>query len=170
MMDPVPPDEESPMTAHSSIVMDELDGLFDLGNPGAVHEVFLPYTSPPLSMNDRWAHWGQERKAQREVSKAASVVIRAAGWPREMFRIDVGLVWYRGTNAHADSDNIIATIKPCVDAMKPADAQKNRPWGLGMIREDYSRVVRNVAGRVVTRDEDPSPNLGARLLLVVREV
>jgi hypothetical protein len=168
MMNLVPPPEEQDMT-HGALVMGELDGLFELGTPGAVHEVFLPYTSPPLSMNDRWAHWGQERKAQREVSKAASVVIRAAGWP-EMFRIDVALVWYRGTNAHADSDNIVATIKPCIDALKPRDPQKNRPWGLGLVREDYSRVVRNVAGRVVTRDEDPHPKLGARLLLVVREV
>lgn len=141
------------------------------GNPGRVWELFIPgATTPPISANDQQGPRagiivnGKRRDVGRKVGRA----IRAAGWPQLHGAITVGLVYYLRNNGWADADNIAPTLKPCLDAMKPPTDR--RPWGASIIPEDHSGVVRRTWQEVVQRADDPHPELGPRVLLVVVEV
>lgn len=149
------------------------------GTPGRVHDVTLPYTTPPLSANDR--HGGDinasggtqafyivERRKQQAVAKVVATAVRAARWPVIEGRVEALLVYYLRNNGWADSDNIAPTMKPALDALRPPT--RSRPYGLGLIPEDHSGVVRQTAQAVVQKAEDPTPERGPRLRLLLVEV
>lgn len=145
--------------------------LFDLGAPGTVHQLVVPgHQRPPLTLNDAsgmpWPVWYKLREG---MGRAVALGVRRAGWP-EMHRVQVGLVWYKGDNGRADADNIAPSLKPAIDALKPANPKKRRPWAAGVIREDHHAVVDATWQRVIPASRDPQGPGHPRLVLVVNEV
>ena len=74
----------------------------------------LPWKKPPLSMNDRDAHWAVKARKIAEVRETACWLVRAEKLGRhDRVRIELH---YQPRTAHGrDSDNLAATYKPLVD-------------------------------------------------------
>lgn len=99
----------------------------------------LPFTTP-LSLNDRLHHMVKAKKVS-EWRKAASVALRAAQVP-SCARVRAGLAYYPAQNRRRDPDNLVATMKPVVDALVdagvvPDDTQEfvERTWPVIMPAE-----------------------------------
>lgn len=90
----------------------------------------LPYTRPPLSLNDR-EHWGAKARTVKQVRHAVKLLARAKGLPR-CERIAVELHYQQKVARAIDGDNLMATVKPCVDGLCDAGV---------LIDDDSSRVV-----------------------------
>lgn len=78
----------------------------------------LPFTRPPLSMNDR-SHWAVRARHTKMIRKAAATVARAQG-VRPCARIAVELHYQQKIARPIDGDNLMATVKPCVDGLRDA--------------------------------------------------
>jgi crossover junction endodeoxyribonuclease RusA len=98
------------------------------GDDVPIH-IELPWSRPPLSMNDR-RHWRAHAKEVKIVREAAWLLAKSHGLcPVE--RIRVGLHYQPRDNRHRDSDNLAATYKPLVDGLKDA----------GIVPDDTDRFV-----------------------------
>lgn len=80
-----------------------------------VHSIRLPYTRPPLSLNDR-GHWAKKARATRDVRRDVALVLRAARIPA-VSRVSVQLVYVPRDNRRRDTDNLVATLKAVADAV-----------------------------------------------------
>lgn len=79
------------------------------------HVIELPWSKPPLSMNDR-DHWAKKAKKVRNVRQTTAWLAKAANLGRhELVRVQ--LHYRPATRRNRDSDNIAATYKPCVDGV-----------------------------------------------------
>lgn len=94
-------------------------------------ELVLPFTTQ-LSLNDR-KHWAVRMKEVKQWRDAAHVLARAAKipWCR---RIRVELHYVPGTNARRDPDNLVASLKPCIDGLVDA----------GVVTDDTEHFVERV--------------------------
>lgn len=72
----------------------------------------------PLSLNDR-GHWSKHRQLKAEWRTEVAHLARAARIPR-LSRIHVVLHAYPKINRRRDSDNLVATLKPCIDGLRDA--------------------------------------------------
>lgn len=120
--------------------------------------VLLPYRVPPLSLNKHIHHMAEHRLKQR-LKADTQLVVRAARLPA-FKAITAELVWFKGDNRRADADNIAPTLKPILDGMVAA----------GVIPEDNANVVLRTSCRIVLKRDDPTPNMGARLVTIVRDM
>lgn len=103
----------------------------------------LPYARPPLTLN-KHLHYMPESKIRVELKWATFAVARAA----RLVHLDAGtveLVWFKGDNRRADSDNISPTLKPCIDGLVAAH----------VFTDDNATHVRRTSQRVIYRREDP---------------
>lgn len=91
----------------------------------------LPFTRPPLSLNDRHPHWAAKARTVQAVRHATSVVARAKKVPA-CERIAVELHYQQRVSRTIDGDNLMATVKPCVDGLRDAGVVPD---------DDTSRVV-----------------------------
>ena len=77
----------------------------------------LPYTTPPLTLNGRM-HWATKARITREV--------RGYVWGTshrdvpECDSIHVTLVYVPRDKRGRDRDNLVATLKPCIDGLVDA--------------------------------------------------
>lgn len=78
----------------------------------------LPFTRPPLSLNDRM-HWAAKAGITRRVRHAACVLARAQKIP-PCERISVQLHYQPRDKRSRDEDNLFLTVKACVDGLKDA--------------------------------------------------
>ncbi len=82
----------------------------------------LPYDRPPLSLNDR----GQTPGARAARSALAAEVKTAVAWlaraniPRGQPAIHVRLHYQPAAVRRRDADNLVATLKPCIDGLVAA--------------------------------------------------
>jgi len=82
----------------------------------------LPYTKPPISLNDRWQTPAGRRAHSAKVQQVRADVVtlaRAANIPA-LEAIHVTLHYRPRDNRRRDSDNLVGTLKPCVDAIVQA--------------------------------------------------
>lgn len=98
--------------------------------------VRLPWLSPPLSLNDR-DHWATHAAKVQEVRDAARWVIRAARLPR-LPAAEIVLCWRVRDFKRRDNDNLVATLKPCIDALVDE----------GVLADDNWQHVRLAAARI----------------------
>lgn len=108
----------------------------------------MPFLRPPLSLNDRFASYHQERALQQNVAHDVSIVARAAMKAGKLFacpRITVELIYYPANNGRRDADNIAATLKPVLDGL--VDAR--------VIPDDKAEHVVQTSQRIVLKRDDP---------------
>lgn len=80
--------------------------------------VDLPWVTPPLSLNDR-EHWGRKAAKVSHVRETTGWLVKAARIPAQP-RIHVVLHYLPGTAVRRDRDNLVATLKPCIDGIVDA--------------------------------------------------
>lgn len=80
--------------------------------------VTLPYTAPPLTLNQR-LHWAEKARRVRELREAVEWKLREARVP-PLRRCSVELHWRPGMTRTRDRDNLTATSKPCFDEIVAA--------------------------------------------------
>jgi hypothetical protein len=109
-------------------------------------EITLPAGLPLLSLNDRDAHWARAYVTGRELKNAALTMIRAAKVPH-LDRVAVIVVYDPPPDwRDRDSDNIAASVKPLVDALRPPWVKAGGRWvraprGTYVLPEDDSAHV-----------------------------
>ena len=89
--------------------------MTDRGHLTETYVVPLPWKKPPMSLNDRGG-WRVKYEANKEVIDAAWFAIRAARLPRVVGAV-VTLHWRAPDRRRQDTDNMAATLKPCMDAL-----------------------------------------------------
>ena len=88
----------------------------------------LPYTSPPLSMNDH-RHWRTRATQTAQVRRDVMALAAAHRLPRGLARVRVQLVYVPRDRRRRDTDNLVATLKPVCDALA-GGTRKHPGWGL----------------------------------------
>lgn len=76
----------------------------------------LPWTAPPLSMNDR-GHW---RTKARKIAEVRAVVALAAHGVGPMPAATLTLHYRPGDKRRRDTDNLFATVKAAADGLRDA--------------------------------------------------
>ena len=78
----------------------------------------LPYTTPPLTSNQR-LHW----RAEYALKKALRDAVRVGLWREKVTPCEsahVVLVYVPRDKRGRDRDNLVATLKPCIDGLVDA--------------------------------------------------
>lgn len=88
----------------------------------------LPWPKPPLSLNDRM-HWRPKYEKTKRVQGEALLAIRASR-PRlpELDAAEVVLCWRVPDLVRRDLDNVVATLKPAIDALVQAGVLPRDDW------------------------------------------
>lgn len=79
----------------------------------------------PLSLNDR-DHWAAHAAKVARVKAVTRNAVLAAGVPH-LPAVHVELHYRPGSNRFRDVDNIVATLKPALDALHQHDTAANHP-------------------------------------------
>lgn len=107
----------------SELLPDALNHLINLQERHLSTRVELPWSKPPLSLNDR-GHWAPRSAVIAEVRAAAGWAVKAAKLGSHQ-RVRIDLHYQPKVRRGRDSDNLAATYKPvvdgCVDAWLVAD-------------------------------------------------
>jgi crossover junction endodeoxyribonuclease RusA len=119
------------------------------------YELRLPWTTPPLSANQR-LHW---RAQAARVAKVRGFVREAVAWstytdhpwPIDADHVDVTLTYYPRDRRRRDADNLVPTLKACADGLVDA----------GVTRDDTPDLMRKHMPVIAAPDGDP------RLVLTV---
>jgi len=88
-----------------------------------VYTVPLPWTSPPLNLNDR-DHWSVHHEKISAARETAGWAVKTAGVPK-LQRVLVALHYRPAVNRTRDSDNLVATLKPVCDGIVDAGVVKD---------------------------------------------
>lgn len=78
----------------------------------------LPYTRPPLTLNGR-QHWARKKDLIRDIRWSVHQLARAAKIP-PCHRVHVTLHYVPRATRRRDADNLVATLKPCLDGLVDA--------------------------------------------------
>lgn len=117
----------------------------------------LPYRRPPLSKNVQLHHMTKNRIFQ-QVKKDGMVLAKFRKVPRLQAAL-VELVWFKGDNRNADSDNISDTLKPLLDGLVLAH----------VVPDDGAKYILRSGQRVILRSQDPYPAAGPRMELRITD-
>ncbi|MCD2263658.1 hypothetical protein K3888_13210 [Dietzia aurantiaca] len=94
--------------------------------------MLLPYTKPPLSLNDRGHHMDRARVVA-DVRRSVFLIARSHNLPTGLEHVTVQLHYRPRDNRRRDTDNLTATLKPACDAL--AAGTKKHP-GYGLVPDD----------------------------------
>ena len=106
----------------------------------------LPYATPPLSLNGR-QHWATKARITRELIHAVTV----GSWQQKMMpceSIHVELIYVPRDRRARDRDNLVATLKPCIDALVRA----------GLVPDDTPEFV-SWAPPIIAPPDSKDPHL-----------
>lgn len=78
--------------------------------------ILLPWTTPPLNLNDRYPNPHAEAAAKAKVRRDAGWVLKAKRIPRAA-HVTVQLTYQPRRRGRRDEDNIVATLKHVCDAL-----------------------------------------------------
>ena len=95
----------------------------------------LPWTAPPLSLNDR-GHWRAKAAKTATVRAAAHMLAKQHRLPHDVDHVTVQLHYRPRDNRRRDTDNLVATLKPVCDALA---AGTSKHPGYGMVPDDTPR-------------------------------
>jgi crossover junction endodeoxyribonuclease RusA len=79
----------------------------------------------PLNLNDRM-HWAAKAKATSRVKAATRNAVMAAEIPH-LDHVHVEMHYRPASNRFRDIDNMVATLKPVIDALHTRDTSENAP-------------------------------------------
>lgn len=113
----------------------------------------VPYTRPPLSLNDR-GHWSKGNTDRQALRRAGALLARSKGIPRGLPHIHTRLHYTPPDNRRRDEDNLIATAKPLWDGLVDA----------GIVQDDNSQFMTKYMPRIHPGDKHHD---GPRLRLLV---
>lgn len=117
----------------------------------ARYELPLPWSRPPLSLNQRMHHHARARVVA-EVRRTAGWLAKAARIGHH-HRVKVELIYTPATRRRRDADNLVAALKPLVDGLVDA----------GVVADDDDEHVERAMPIITV----PDPRCAARLVLVV---
>lgn len=107
----------------------------------------LSFTKPPLSLN-RHVHHMQRAKIVRELRHEVVTRLRSKRLPRPAEHVVVQFHYRPRDNRTRDTDNLVTTIKPLVDALTPETPARVRGKrmmqavpGYGLVPDDHARYV-----------------------------
>jgi crossover junction endodeoxyribonuclease RusA len=118
--------------------------------------LWLPWRTPPLTLNQRLHHMAEYRLKQ-QVKQAVILLARQQKIPH-LAAISAELRWLKADNRKADSDNIAATLKPALDGLVAA----------GVLDDDDSDHVLRTSTKVLLRRDRELP--GAHVVLHIRDL
>ena len=78
----------------------------------------LPYTTPPLSLNSRM-HWATKANVTSGL-RVGTAILAVDGRIPPCDRIRVTLIYVPRDKRTRDRDNLVATLKPCIDGLVDA--------------------------------------------------
>jgi crossover junction endodeoxyribonuclease RusA len=118
----------------------------------------LPYTVPPVSMNDR-THWAQKASKTRMVRLDTKVLVRAQNIPPQA-RVSICLHYIPKDRRRRDPLNLVATLKAvedgCVDAgLIPDDTPQYLEPTMPVIDSPNSQQLPRRLYVVITPVESP---------------
>jgi crossover junction endodeoxyribonuclease RusA len=126
----------------------------------AMWTIRLPWTKPPLSLNDR-SHWRLKAKRTAAVRAETAALARLELTADRVLTgvdltppIDVTLTYYPRDKRRRDADNLVATLKACCDGLVDA----------GVVLDDDPTFMVKHMPIIAAPDGDP------RLELTVREI
>ncbi|KJJ60029.1 hypothetical protein NG01_04420 [Corynebacterium diphtheriae] len=93
----------------------------------------LPWTKPPLSLNDR-KHYMAKAKENKTIFNQVLTLATAAALPKHLNHVTVQLHYRPADNRRRDTDNLIASAKPMYDALSVAGTGKQP--GYGVVQDD----------------------------------
>ena len=102
------------------------------------HIVPLPWSAPPLTMNDR-SHWLVKAKTTALIRNGTCVTVTGAHLPRDLPSITVEMVYRPRDKRRRDADNLVATFKACCDGIVDA----------GVVPDDTPDLMRKLMPRIV---------------------
>ncbi|MDV6271088.1 RusA family crossover junction endodeoxyribonuclease [Rhodococcus globerulus] len=76
----------------------------------------LPYSKPPLSMNDR-KHYHAKARIIAKLRKEARLLAKAASVPTGLANPSVTLHYQPRDNRRRDADNLVPILKACCDGL-----------------------------------------------------
>ncbi|WJJ10799.1 hypothetical protein P9990_19800 [Prescottella equi] len=76
----------------------------------------LPWTKPPLSMNDRM-HWAQKAKLTKRIRSTARTLAAAKRLPAGLDHVSVALVYRPRDRRRRDTDNLMPVLKALCDGL-----------------------------------------------------
>ncbi len=76
----------------------------------------LPWTKPPMSMNDRM-HWAQKAKLTKRIRSTARTLARAGRLPTGLDHVTVALVYRPRDRRRRDTDNLMPILKALCDGL-----------------------------------------------------
>jgi crossover junction endodeoxyribonuclease RusA len=85
----------------------------------------LPWTAPPLSLNDR-GHWRGRARLIRMVRNDSTTLARAARVP-QCEHIHIQLIYIPRDSRRRDPENLIATQKALIDGLVPLVVPDDTP-------------------------------------------
>lgn len=96
----------------------------------------LPYTRPPLTLNQKM-HWAVKAKLTRQVRSTVCSLARQARIGQHE-QVDVVLEYTPRDSRRRDRDNLVATLKPCLDGLVdaglvPDDSPQFLSWSAPVI-------------------------------------
>lgn len=97
----------------------------------------FPEGKPIMSLNDRYAHWAVRATRVEKIKALTRTAVREADVP-VLGHVHVELHYRPKTNAIRDADNLVATLKPCIDALHQPDERSR--WA-GIVPGDDARYV-----------------------------
>lgn len=115
--------------------------------------ISLPYTKPPLSLNDR-LHWRTKARLTKTIRSVVEALARAARLKPVEGHATVTLHYQPRDNRRRDADNLYATVKPCLDGLRDA----------GVLRDDSADLVTPLVHIHLAVKGEP-----ARLWVTIRE-
>lgn len=114
--------------------------------------VDLPWSRPPLSLNDR-QNWRVKARNTADVRQQVAWAVRAAGVP-SLPSCGVILTYAPRDARRRDADNLVATLKVACDAMVDA----------GVVPDDTPDLMRKEMPRIA------APVKGGRLWLTITDL
>lgn len=115
--------------------------------------VWLPYTRPPLSLNQR-QHWSAKRRIVREVRDFTALHLQAMRL-EPVSHIRVTLHYVPRDKRRRDSDNLVATLKPILDGIVDS----------GLVADDSPEYVTSVMP-VIDKPDPANPRLYVSIIVV----
>lgn len=99
--------------------------------------LLLPWSKPPLSMNDR-GHYMVKARATASIRAAVMILARSQKLPRGLDYVTVQMHYRPRDNRRRDTDNLVATLKPICDAL--AAGTVKHP-GYGLVPDDTPQFM-----------------------------
>jgi crossover junction endodeoxyribonuclease RusA len=102
----------------------------------------LPVDRPPLSLNDR-THWARKADLSKQLRQQTHWLAAAQRLPKRVSFAEVVLTYHPTTQRRRDTDNLFATLKPCIDGLVD----------YGLVEDDNNRFMLSscVIGPVETK-------------------